>query len=256
MKKRSVCCCICTFIVVLILLAAAAVTAFFLWARQPSVEFNGALPPENSKDSFVLNGATDFSFNLRLNFTVDNPNFIGATLSSIAAEGSLPVNKQVTLATGSLKDVGINKQAKTNILFPIKVDYKLKDDTDLLILKYIANNCGLLQNTQRGQLEVNYDLNIVAKIVAININLPTFSNDAKFDCPIPAGTKIPGLDLILKLYNGGLPNNIDPNALIATLQKQIPNLDSVDPSILNNIDPNTLNNIGSQLGPIATKILG
>lgn len=85
MAKRPGCCC---FLLLLLGLVGAAVAAFILWARPPSIDFKGVAPPEKNIPAFEMKELDNFRFNLRLNFTVKNPNYVGATLTSIQAKVS------------------------------------------------------------------------------------------------------------------------------------------------------------------------
>lgn len=185
------CCCIICCILILIIIAI--VVAVVLWAKPPKIEFQGVIPSPNGLPPYQQNGNT-FSFNFGLKISVNNPNVVGADFTAIRAIAFYP-GHDTSIGGGNKTNVHIEKDANTTINFPFSVVYDPSTDPGLTILSDIASKCGILPGSQKQKLTINYLLTLGFKVLAITLS-PSFNRTTEIDCPIPAGTTIPGLSLL------------------------------------------------------------
>ncbi|GAA5822372.1 hypothetical protein JCM10212_004628, partial [Sporobolomyces blumeae] len=106
----------------------------------------------------------------------------GAKFDKISATAYYPTKPNDAIGGGSLSNVDIPKNSNSTIHFPFSINYTTSYDSDLSVLKDIAQKCGFLGSSE-SNLEVNYKVKTKVKVIAVSIS-PSFSSTASFACPL------------------------------------------------------------------------
>ncbi|KAG8900493.1 hypothetical protein FRB99_006021 [Tulasnella sp. 403] len=173
------------------------VLALAIWARPPDVNFNGIQFPTDA--SAVQVQANSLDINLQISVGVKNPNFFGATFSSITAKAFYPpLTSQ--LGGGQLWNVKFPANSNTQFLFPFNITYSTSLDPNNILIKDLVDKCGIKPGSAKQQLTVKYDLTLALRIVVVTIR-PSFSGTANFDCPVTKADlmQLGGADLLKSL---------------------------------------------------------
>ncbi|KAL1917073.1 uncharacterized protein VTP21DRAFT_5271 [Calcarisporiella thermophila] len=190
LRWSSITCCI-----LIILTAIVLAILFGTTFRQPEVKFLGLGPNPNGAQLYVVNG-TRFSINVGLVMQVVNPNIAGAKFSMIKAQAKYPDPRDPSApgfpaGGGNLTDVNIGSHSNTTFVFPFSVDYDPTIDQNKVMLRDIADRCGLLGSPKRP-LQIKYDLTLFVHLLVATIS-PTIPLSTSLDCPIQNG-QLPGID--------------------------------------------------------------
>ncbi|ORY02796.1 hypothetical protein K493DRAFT_346518 [Basidiobolus meristosporus CBS 931.73] len=163
---------------------AGGLIAFFLWVRVPEVKFSGVASAENITETFQVRGNTELIFNLRVNITIDNPNYITINFDEIKATAFHPAMPDVVLGNGSIKDVTIMKKAMNVLLFPLSIHYNITNDPQKLILQDLISRCGSsISGQKKGSIDMDYEIDLNFRMLAFTGFVPKIRSKAGFDCP-------------------------------------------------------------------------
>ncbi|KAF5371621.1 hypothetical protein D9758_003358 [Tetrapyrgos nigripes] len=173
----------CTFLVALYLFIAIFLTLVIYLrppnasiSQTPDVDLDGA----SLIDSGDGNGPTGFILPLRFNVSIWNPSFIPATVKTVDIKVLYPVNgTDFAIGNGTIHNQLVKSNARTNVSFPIDVNYSDDKDPNDSVLLDIADRC-LLNNKGIG---LNVKLNIKVNILGFPISAPTISFSLSFPCP-------------------------------------------------------------------------
>jgi len=163
---------------IVILMVFAVIMAVIFWVRIPQVNVNGV---QVSAAGLVFS-ADGFSLGFTINFTIYNPNYIGADFPNITAEAFYPTLPTAPLGEGNLTNVYIAARSTTPLLFPITANYSQSADPTGLILTDLENRCGIF-GTPRQPVTINYVIKAACKVGAVTVQLPDYSSSTSFDCP-------------------------------------------------------------------------
>lgn len=94
---------------------------------------------------------------ISLNASVNNPNFFSATFSNISATATYP-GTSMSVGGGHQTNVKFPADTTAFLQFPFTVTYSVSDDTDLVVLKDLANKCGVTGSS--SNIVVDYVLKV------------------------------------------------------------------------------------------------
>jgi len=170
--------CCCTLMITLLLFVSIALT-LVLWVRPPNVSI-GEVQTVSKSGSAIQLQEDGITINLGVPIAVDNPNYFAINFKQIKAQIFYPINN-TGVGEGILNDVMIRSNTQTNLTFPFSIDYKIKLDPGNLILKDLAQKCGL--RGSKSDLSVRYKITLQLRVLFIPI-APVVSNSFSFACPI------------------------------------------------------------------------
>ncbi|KAF5368995.1 hypothetical protein D9758_002847 [Tetrapyrgos nigripes] len=167
----------CFFILFLIYLVISAILGVALYIRPPSATFDK--PNVNQKDISFDNGGLVVP--LQMNISIWNPTFIKAVVKRVHVDLFYPLNNEERpIGNGTIYDVWIKSNSRTNFTFPIDVDYELATDPNFEILTDIAKRCG---GQQQQGLSIKAKAMVAANILGIGVSSPTVPIDINIGCP-------------------------------------------------------------------------
>ncbi|KAJ7510000.1 hypothetical protein B0H11DRAFT_2215833 [Mycena galericulata] len=179
----------CTFMI-LIFLVVTILLALVLWLRPPGINFGNVAPLTSG--SPIVPTSDGININMGVNISVNNPNYFAVKFKKITAEIYYPINN-TAIGNGNASSIVISSNAQTNFTFPFSIDYSTALDPDGKILLDLAEKCGVLPNTSKTNLSVNYKITLALQILFVTIS-PSISNTFSFACPLTASD----LDDLLK----------------------------------------------------------
>ncbi|RKP08823.1 hypothetical protein THASP1DRAFT_23248 [Thamnocephalis sphaerospora] len=166
-----------------LLVVLVVVLAVVFWARAPEIGFGDVEMPQDGTIPFKQVG-NGFILQFFLLLQITNPNFIGASFTSIKVKASMPVLPSLLLANGSVADVDVARLETTTVRFPFQLSYSQSDDPKSLVLADLADRCGIRGNHPPRPIHIIYSVLATWKVGAIKVQLPEISSMASFDCPV------------------------------------------------------------------------
>lgn len=94
----------------------------------------------------------------------------GASFESIKAKAFYDAAPDTQIGGGNLTDVSIPEHSTTTIHFPFTVTYSLAEDTNLAILKSIAQDCGFASTGTQQDLKFDYTVTLGLKVATVVIS--------------------------------------------------------------------------------------
>lgn len=170
----------CFFVLVLIYLVISGALGLALYIRPPSASFDK--PSVDQQDINADNAGLVVP--LRMNISIWNPTFIKAVVKKVHVDLLYPINNEERpIGNGTIYDVWIKSNSRTNFTFPIDVDYKLSSDPNLDIFFDIGKRCG--SEPQQG-LAIKAKAMVAANILGIGVSSPTVPININIGCPFDA----------------------------------------------------------------------
>jgi len=166
---------------VLLLVIFGVLLGVFLWARIPSVNFEGYQTLPNTP--LLVVAVDNFVLNAEVIMQVGNPNFVALNFVQINATATYPVLPNVILGNTSVSNVVIPAQATRNVTIPVTLIYGQGVDPQALVLTDIANRCAIFNGGPKQPLTVDFAVTVVARVLAVPLVLPTYSGGISFACP-------------------------------------------------------------------------
>ncbi|KAL1916780.1 uncharacterized protein VTP21DRAFT_5484 [Calcarisporiella thermophila] len=193
--------CGCLVLLIILIIVIGALAATF---KQPNINFKGTGPSPDGRPTYLAQGR-NFSINMGLDVSVENPNIFGASFSMIKAEAFYPVpnasagSRGVPVGGGNLTDVYFGPKSTTELNFPFSIQYTSDMPNAQAVLADIASKCGFTGGPKQ-KLTVNYNLILYLRILFFTIS-PTLQESASFNCPLQDGELPPEL-------LGSLPSSV------------------------------------------------
>ncbi|EPQ30362.1 uncharacterized protein PFL1_01888 [Pseudozyma flocculosa PF-1] len=176
-------------LVIGVIFVLAIICLVVTFVRPPNVAISGV--GVASQEVKYSNGA--FSFDVKVDISISNPNSISATIEKLEAKAYDANDKSTTVGSGIIRNQKIVPHANTTIGFPFTIAYDSSKDTDLSIIKNIADKCGLnlagltggSSSGGGGGGNLDFDLDIDVDVSVLSISIPvSFSHDVSFPCPL------------------------------------------------------------------------
>lgn len=169
----------CFSIMFVIYLLISAVLGVALYIRPPSASFQ---KPTVDQNDITFNGGLVIP--LGINISIWNPTFIKAVVKKVHVDLVYPINgEERPIGNGTVNDVWIKANSRTNFTFPVDVNYELVSDPNLEILADIAQKCG--SGGQR-KLFIKAKAMVAANILGVGVSSPTVPINLNIDCPFDA----------------------------------------------------------------------
>ncbi|KAJ8486963.1 hypothetical protein ONZ45_g14492 [Pleurotus djamor] len=187
-------CCLrflCCSIMVAAFLFLSIVLSLALWIRPPNIAVGDVALASTGSPIELSSDASSLTVNLRLNISVNNPNYFDVNFREIKADLTYPLNN-TDIGGGSQKDIVFKSNSQTNWTFPFAIVYNRANDPNNQVLVDLASRCGI--GGARRQITVDYKITLGLRILVIPIS-PVVSNSISLDCPIDE-------DTIRSLLNG------------------------------------------------------
>ncbi|CAL1704740.1 unnamed protein product [Somion occarium] len=167
----------CCTIMIFVFLFVAIILSLALWLRPPDIEVGGLTESASGSTFQVQNDGV--SFNGGVNISVNNPNIFSVKFDEIKADVFYPLNT-TRFGGGSLKDLTIKANQRTEFTFPFTLNYTDSIDPNGAILSDIMTKCG---GNKANNLKVDYTISLDFKVIVIPIK-PTINNNIAIPCSL------------------------------------------------------------------------
>ncbi|THV01887.1 hypothetical protein K435DRAFT_853312 [Dendrothele bispora CBS 962.96] len=150
----------------------------------------GNISLDTSKEVLVDN--TSVTVPLSILISVENPNYISATLTEVNVAVSYPLNTSTSIPVGngslsssfppssSSSSIDIKSNTRTNFSFPFFIDISFNAEQNLEVLADLLGRCGDLRN-QSG-IDLVMDLKVKLHVLGIHLS-PSSSRPTTIACP-------------------------------------------------------------------------
>ena len=217
--KRRVACWTCTSLGVLVvaIVVAGLVLYFGYWVGVPTVTILDMERPSNNNNNNAVidlgdNGkrVPSVSLTVMVNVRIDNPNKLDLPFSKVDIQGFHPTMLSgAPIATATLTDVVLGKQAPTFLTLPLFLRYSFvggSDNNDTNGLpRELMESCTIAAGATRPakQLQLTMVVEATFRVVGpITVKIPRIESTQSFDCPFATKQTI------------NLPGGVDVNTAL------------------------------------------
>lgn len=165
-----------SFLIIGIILTLCVLMLLFVFLRPPNIGLQNIIVP-TMHDVQVENGT--FQFNTDIKFLISNPNEVSATLKKVHAVAFDAAEQSTPIGSCTADDQVIAKQANTTLTLPCELHYNANENSDLAVIKDIANRCFKTKQQLPILLKVHISFQLYSFSVPIDVN-PTIS----IVCPV------------------------------------------------------------------------
>ncbi|KAK7462952.1 hypothetical protein VKT23_007533 [Stygiomarasmius scandens] len=199
--------------------------AIVLWLKPPSIGVSG-IGLDSTRE--VIIDTAGITIPLSIPVSVENPNYISATLNNVDVKVSYPLHNStdVPVGNGTLSSINIKSNSRTNFTFPFDIDISFNVSENLEVVEDLLSRCGNLSN----QTDISISMNIKIKLHALGISLspPSSSTAVGIGCPLNQTN----VDDILQGLGNALGNvTHGGNPLTNIFPSTIPGLPSALPGV-------------------------
>ncbi|KAG2201824.1 hypothetical protein INT47_004381 [Mucor saturninus] len=184
-------CCVIFLLFILFLIIVGILAAIF---KIPTVDFNG--PTRHPDDLAPFSKSNDtlaFSVNFGLKIAIINDNLESITFESVRTVAYYPTAPNTPVGGGEIYNLNIKSYGISNFTFPFSIKYDPMRDEGYAMLIDIATKCGLLGDTNKEDLLIQYDIIPTVRIAGIAIS-PVIHQSSHFPCPISEGQLTMGME--------------------------------------------------------------
>lgn len=167
--------CLCCTIMFAFVLIVGIVFALAMFIKPPNLTVN-----RYEVGNAGYNGSA-LTAQLNLSVTITNPSYFSIGLRDFEAQAFWP-GVDTELGSSELDDIDFGSNSKTTFPVPIEFAYSPSLNSSSEILSDIIDKCGLTSGSTKGDLTVDYTINLGVRILGVTVH-PKISKSASFECP-------------------------------------------------------------------------